>query len=96
MAFLRETFRQETITPKLHMSESHSVPFKKNGDQVLDCMGNRVQRVIHAQFNALNWYLLQSKTWHTATKVYDERELYKTAPKVKTVPTRKRKIQPEE
>ena len=78
------------------MSESHSVTFKKKWGSSFGLYGEQGAESYPCTVQCTELYLLQSKTWHTATKVCDERELYKTAPKVKTVPTRKRKIQPEE
>ena len=94
MEFLRGKVQARNDNAKAtHVRKVIVFHLKKNGDQVLDCMGNRVQRVIHAQFNALNCTYCRVKPGTQQLKCMMNENFTRLHPKSKPVPTRKRKIQ---
>ena len=53
MAYYRQQFRSATVTPKMHMLESHVVPWLTEWNVGLGLMGEQGAESLHAYFNSL-------------------------------------------
>ena len=54
MAFYRETFPDASVLPKMHMLESHVVPYFKQWGVGLGLMGEQGAESIHAAVNGIS------------------------------------------
>nr|XP_047133997.1 uncharacterized protein LOC124812047 isoform X3 [Hydra vulgaris] len=54
MSYFRKTWPNESITPKMHLLESHCVDFIRNWNSGLDIYGEQGLESMHAEFNSMN------------------------------------------
>jgi hypothetical protein len=54
MSYFRKTWPNESITPKMHLLESHCADFIRNWGLGLDIYGEQGLESMHAEFNSMN------------------------------------------
>ena len=91
MSYFRKTWPNESITPKMHLLESHCVDFLRNWGLGLDIYGEQGVESMHAEFNSMNSAFCHMKGVKRLKSILSEHYIKNSPEALKIRPTIKKR-----
>ena len=91
MSYFRKTWPNESVTPKMHLLESHCVDFIRNCGLGLNIYGEQGVESMHAEFNSMNSTFCHMKGVQRLKSVLSEHYIKNSPEALKIRPTIKKR-----